>query len=44
VLDDDTPEKLSTRILEQEHIAYAEGITRVLGGKYQVVGRRYLPV
>lgn len=44
VLDDDTPERLSARILEQEHVAYPEAIAQVLSGKYHVVGRRYLPV
>jgi phosphoribosylglycinamide formyltransferase-1 len=44
VLDDDTAETLSARILEQEHIAYAEAIARVLSGKFRVQGRRYLPV
>lgn len=43
VLDDDTPERLSARILEQEHVAYPEAIVQVLSGKYHVVGRRYLP-
>lgn len=44
VLDEDTAESLSARILEQEHIAYPEAITRVLSGGYRVEGRRYLPV
>lgn len=44
VFDDDTAEKLSRRILEQEHVAYPEAIVRVLTGKYHVVGRRYLPI
>jgi phosphoribosylglycinamide formyltransferase-1 len=42
VLDDDTPETLSARILEQEHIAYTEAIARVLSGEYHLVGRRYV--
>jgi phosphoribosylglycinamide formyltransferase-1 len=42
VLDDDTPERLSARVLEQEHIAYPEAIARVLSGEYAFVGRRYL--
>jgi len=42
VEDDDTPESLSARILEQEHIAYAEGIARVLSGEYELLGRRYV--
>ena len=44
VLDEDTAETLSARILEQEHIAYPEAIARVLSGKYGVAGRRYLRV
>ena len=39
----DDAHALAERILEQEHVAYAEAIARVLSGKYQVVGRRYLP-
>ena len=42
VQDGDTPETLAARILEQEHIAYAEGIARVLSGDYELIGRRYL--
>jgi phosphoribosylglycinamide formyltransferase-1 len=44
VLDDDTAESLSSRILEQEHIAYPEAVARVLSRAYRVEGRRYLPV
>ena len=43
VLPGDDAHTLSARILEQEHQAYAEAIARVLSGKYEVVGRRYLP-
>ncbi len=42
VLDDDTPESLSARILEQEHIAYPEAIARVLSGEYGFDERRYV--
>jgi phosphoribosylglycinamide formyltransferase-1 len=42
VEDDDTPETLAARILEQEHVAYAEGIARVVSGEYELVGRRYV--
>ena len=42
VLEDDMPEALSARILEQEHIAYAEAIARVLSGEYSLSGRRYV--
>ena len=40
---EDDEAALSARILEQEHLAYPEAISRVLSGRYQVVGRRYLP-
>ena len=43
VLPTDDPQALAARILEQEHIAYAEAIARVLSGNYHIVGRRYLP-
>jgi len=43
VLPEDDPHALAERILEQEHIAYAEALTRVLSGKYEIIGRRYLP-
>ena len=42
VEDGDTAETLSGRILTQEHIAYSEGIARVISGKYQFLGRRYV--
>lgn len=42
VLDQDTAESLSARILVEEHIAYPEAIARVLSGEYRLVGRRYL--
>jgi phosphoribosylglycinamide formyltransferase-1 len=42
VLDEDTAETLSARILEQEHIAYTEAIARVLSGEYHLMGRRYV--
>jgi phosphoribosylglycinamide formyltransferase-1 len=44
VLDEDTVETLSAKILEQEHIAYPEAIARVLSGSHRIAGRRYLPV
>jgi phosphoribosylglycinamide formyltransferase-1 len=43
VLPGDDLHALADRILEQEHIAYAEAIARVLSGKYEIVGRRYVP-
>jgi phosphoribosylglycinamide formyltransferase-1 len=42
VHDDDTAGTLSARILEQEHLAYPEAITRVLSGEYAIRDRRYL--
>ena len=44
VNDDDTAETLSTRILEQEHLAYPEAISRVLSGEYAIRKRRYLQI
>src|ERR1700735_4592482 len=43
VLDEDTPETLSARILEQEHQAYPEAIARVLSGSHIIQNRRFLP-
>ncbi|MGB8582699.1 MAG: phosphoribosylglycinamide formyltransferase [Candidatus Sulfotelmatobacter sp.] len=40
VLDSDDEHTLAARILEQEHIAYSEAINIVLGGKFQITGRR----
>jgi phosphoribosylglycinamide formyltransferase-1 len=40
VLDTDDEHSLAARILEQEHIAYAEAINAVLERKFEVVGRR----
>ncbi len=42
VLDTDTPETLSARILVEEHRAYPEAIARVLSGHYAIQGRRFL--
>jgi phosphoribosylglycinamide formyltransferase-1 len=41
VLPGDDEESLAARILQQEHIAYPEAISRVLSGKYAIVDRRY---
>ncbi len=43
VLDHDTPDTLSARILSEEHKAYPQAIARVLGGRYHTQGRRFLP-
>jgi phosphoribosylglycinamide formyltransferase-1 len=40
VLDDDTEETLSARILQEEHQLYAEALALVVSGNYEVVGRR----
>lgn len=42
VLDDDTVETLSSRILLEEHRIYSEAISWVLSGKYRIEGRRVL--
>ena len=42
VLDTDTVDELSERILVEEHIAYVEGIRRVLSGEFEVRERRYV--
>jgi phosphoribosylglycinamide formyltransferase 1 len=42
VLQDDTVESLSARILEQEHRIYTEAIRLVLSGSYRIEGRRVL--
>jgi phosphoribosylglycinamide formyltransferase 1 len=40
VFDDDNEHTLAERILKQEHIAYTEAINVVLGGNFEIVGRR----
>jgi phosphoribosylglycinamide formyltransferase-1 len=42
VLDEDTVDSLSARILTEEHIAYSEAIRVVLGGNFCIEGRRVL--
>jgi phosphoribosylglycinamide formyltransferase 1 len=42
VMDDDTADTLSERILREEHRIYSEAIRIVLSGKYRIVGRRVL--
>ena len=44
VLDDDTEETLSARILAQEHVAYVEALRLLARGPYQIVGRRLVTV
>jgi phosphoribosylglycinamide formyltransferase-1 len=40
VLDSDTPDALSARILLEEHEAYPEALALVCSGGYKVIGRR----
>jgi len=40
VLDEDTEDTLSARILEQEHKLYAEAVALIVAGNYEIVGRR----
>ena len=42
VFDDDTEESVAARTLEKEHTLYAKALSIVVGGKYDVVGRRVL--
>jgi phosphoribosylglycinamide formyltransferase-1 len=42
VLDSDDDHSLAARILEQEHRAYSEALNIVLGGKFEIAGRRLI--
>ena len=42
VLENDTRETLSARILEQEHLGYPEAVGVVLNGGWKVEGRRFV--
>ncbi|MFZ0818937.1 MAG: phosphoribosylglycinamide formyltransferase [Candidatus Acidiferrales bacterium] len=42
VLDGDTPETLSARILKEEHRLYTEAVRLVLEGRYRIEGRRVI--
>jgi phosphoribosylglycinamide formyltransferase-1 len=42
VMNDDTEETLSARILTEEHRIYAEAIDRMLSGKCEIQGRRVI--
>ena len=44
VLDSDDEHTLAARILEQEHLAYAEAIRIVLEGNFKIIGRRIVPL
>jgi phosphoribosylglycinamide formyltransferase 1 len=40
VLNGDDEHSLAVRILEQEHVAYTEAINIMLGGKFEIAGRK----
>ena len=42
VLEEDTADTLSARILKEEHQAYTEAIARVAGNQYKIENRRYI--
>jgi phosphoribosylglycinamide formyltransferase-1 len=42
VRDEDTPESLAARVLEEEHRAYPAAIARVLQGGWKIEGRRFV--
>jgi phosphoribosylglycinamide formyltransferase-1 len=42
VLDDDSAESLSARILKEEHRLYSQAIALILSGAYKIEGRRVL--
>jgi phosphoribosylglycinamide formyltransferase-1 len=42
VLDNDTPDSLSERILREEHRIYTEGVKIVLDGRFKIEGRRVI--
>jgi phosphoribosylglycinamide formyltransferase-1 len=42
VLDSDTVETLSARILIEEHRIYSEALAIVAGGRYRIEGRRVI--
>ncbi|MDQ1728615.1 MAG: phosphoribosylglycinamide formyltransferase 1 [Pyrinomonadaceae bacterium] len=42
VRDDDTEETLAARILQEEHLLYREALSLVLGGEFEIKGRRVL--
>jgi phosphoribosylglycinamide formyltransferase-1 len=44
VVENDTAESLSTRILAEEHRIYPEAIALVISGQYRIEGRRVIPL
>lgn len=43
ILDDDTPETLAARILDEEHRIYPQAVAAVLDGGWTIEGRRFKP-
>jgi phosphoribosylglycinamide formyltransferase-1 len=43
VLDSDDAHSLAERILAEEHIAYSEGVARLVSGEWEIRGRRFIP-
>jgi len=44
IREEDDVSSLLERLVEEEHVAYVEGIRRVIGGEYEARGRRYVRV
>jgi phosphoribosylglycinamide formyltransferase-1 len=42
ILDDDTPETLAARVLQAEHLAYAQAVQWCAEGRLRVEGKRVL--
>jgi phosphoribosylglycinamide formyltransferase 1 len=42
VFADDTAETLSARILEHEHELYIEALTMIVGGNFDIIGRKFV--
>jgi phosphoribosylglycinamide formyltransferase-1 len=42
VHESDDSKSLADRILAEEHVAYSEGIARVISGEFRIEGRRYV--
>jgi len=42
VLDSDDAHSLSDRLLVEEHLAYSDAIGRLVGGEYEIRGRRFV--
>jgi phosphoribosylglycinamide formyltransferase 1 len=42
VFADDTAETLSARVLEHEHEVYIEALTMIVGGNFDIIGRKFV--